>query len=58
MYTSTKNSSNASIYLGNYHLTSIHLIRCLMAVKMSVRIEPSDEGELNGILASLNPLNH
>lgn len=57
MYTSTKNSSNASIYLGNY-LTSIHLIRCFMAVKMSVRIEPSDEGELNGILAFLNPLNH
>lgn len=54
MYTSTKNSSDGSIYFGNYHLTWIHLIGCLMAVKMP--IEQSDEGQLNGILSFLNPL--
>lgn len=51
MYTFTKNRSDGSIYLGNYHLTWILLIRYLMAAKMPVPIEPSDEGQLNGILS-------
>lgn len=45
----TKNSGDGSIYLGNYHITQINLIRHLMDRKIPSPIELANQRQSNGI---------
>lgn len=56
MYAPTKYGNDGSIYLGNYHLTLIHLVRCLMDRKIWYPTEVSNQGWHSNI--SLNYWNN